>query len=289
MYGVQRSTWVALGDPVGPPDRLSGLVRQFLERCDDFGGTPVFYEIARDGLHRYADYGLTFVKLGEEARVDLQAFTLLGRPAARHRQAIKRLEREGGTFRVVPAAEVPPLMAELRAVSDEWLREKHMREKGFSLGFFDPGYVARLPVAVVEREGRVLAFANVWPGPDHAELSVDLMRYRKEAPKAVMDALFVHLFEWGRQEGYRWFALGMAPLSGFETSPVAPLWTRLGRLLYRYGETFYSFQGLRAYKEKFNPTWEPHYLAYPGGLALPRILADVAALIAGGYRKIFLK
>jgi phosphatidylglycerol lysyltransferase len=114
------------------------------------------------------------------------------------------------------------------------------------------------------------------------------MRYRKEAPKAVMDALFVHLFEWGQRQGYRWFALGMAPLSGFETSPVAPLWTRLGRLVYRYGETFYSFQGLRAYKEKFDPVWEPRYLAYPGGLALPRILADVSALIAGGYRRLLL-
>ncbi len=49
----------------------------------------------------------------------------------------------------------------------------------------------------------------------------------------------------------------------------------------------YNFQGLRAYKEKFDPVWEPHYLAYPGGLALPRVLADVTALIAGGYRNVF--
>jgi len=46
---------------------------------------------------------------------------------------------------------------------------------------------------------------------------------------------------------------------------------------------------LRPYKEKFNPRWEPHYLAYPGGLRLPRVLADVSALVAGGYRHIFLK
>jgi phosphatidylglycerol lysyltransferase len=79
----------------------------------------------------------------------------------------------------------------------------------------------------------------------------------------------------------------MAPLSGFETSAVAPLWTRLGSFVYRYGQSFYNFHGLRAYKEKFNPVWEPRYLAYPGGLVLPRILADVAALVAGGYRRIF--
>ena len=35
--------------------------------------------------------------------------------------------------------------------------------------------------------------------------------------------------------------------------------------------------------------WEPRYLAYPGGLRLPRIMADVSALVAGGYTKIFRK
>jgi len=75
----------------------------------------------------------------------------------------------------------------------------------------------------------------------------------------------------------------MAPLSGFEQSPVAPLWNRLGAFLYKHGESLYNFQGLRAFKDKFDPEWQPRYLAWPGGLRLPRILADISALIAGGY------
>ena len=101
--------------------------------------------------------------------------------------------------------------------------------------------------------------------------------------------LFAHLILWGKEQGYQRFALGMAPLSGVEASPVAPLWNRLGAFLYDHGEAIYHFQGLRAYKDKFDPAWEPHYLAYVGGMRLPRILADVSALIAGGYRRIFLK
>ncbi len=81
----------------------------------------------------------------------------------------------------------------------------------------------------------------------------------------------------------------MAPLSGFEQSPVASLWNRMGAFIYEHGESLYNFQGLRAYKDKFNPVWEPRYLACPGGLRLPGILADVSALVAGGYRRIFLK
>jgi phosphatidylglycerol lysyltransferase len=289
MYGVRGRTWVALGDPVGPDDRLTALIRRFLERCDDFGGVPVFYEIGKTHLHRYADFGLTFVKLGEEARVDLTTFSLEGSQGAKHRQVIRRLEKDGGSFRVVDPAGVPGIMDQLRAVSDDWLEAKASAEKGFSLGFFDEVYLSRFRVAVVERGGRIQAFANIWAGPQQVEMSLDLMRYHRDAPKSVMEALFVHMMRWGRDQGYRRFALGMAPLSGFEDSPVASLWIKFGAFLYEHGGSAYNFQGLRAYKDKFNPTWEPHYLAYPGGLHLPRIMADVSALVAGGYRKIFRK
>jgi len=174
-------------------------------------------------------------------------------------------------------------------VSDDWLAAKASAEKGFSLGFFNEAYLSRFPIAVIEHGGRILAFANIWPGPQHVELSLDLMRYHHDAPKSVMEALFVHIMVWAKAQGYSRFGVGMAPLSGFEDSPVASLWNRLGAFLYEHGDSIYNFQGLRAYKDKFNPVWEPHYLAYPGGLRLPRIMADVSALVAGGYRKIFRK
>jgi phosphatidylglycerol lysyltransferase len=289
MYEVQGRTWVALGGPVGPPECASALIRMFLERCDDFGGVPVFYEVRKDQIHRYADFGLTFVKLGEEAVVDLNRFTLDGGHARRLRQSLRRLEKEGATVRVVSSEDVGALIDQLRDVSDDWLEEKAGAEKGFSLGFFRDDYISRFPVAIVEREGRIAAFANLWPGPDRVELSVDLMRYHHEAPKEVMEALFVHLLLWGKEQGYQRFSLGMAPLAGFERSPIAPLWNRLGSFLYAHGGALYNFQGLHAFKDKFDPEWEPRYLAYTGGLRLPWILADVAALIAGGYRRILLK
>jgi phosphatidylglycerol lysyltransferase len=289
MYGVHRRTWVALGDPVGPEECLTGTAQRFLERCDDFGGVPVFYEVTKDHLHRYVDLGLTLIKLGESASVPLSTFQLERGHGARHRQVLRRLERDGVSFRIVPPTGVPTLLGELRAVSDEWLAAKAAAEKGFSLGFFDEAYLARFPVAVLERDARIEAFATIWPGPQRVEASADLMRYRRTAPRDAMQGLFVHLLMWAKAEGYQRFGLGMAPLSGFQQSPVAPFWNRLARLLYRHGGSVYNFQGLRAYKDKFDPVWEPQYLAYPGGPRLPLILADVAALIAGGYRRIFIK
>jgi phosphatidylglycerol lysyltransferase len=289
MYAVKRRTWVALGDPVGPPDRLAPLIRLFIERCDDFGGTPVFYQVGRHHLHHYVDLGFAFVKLGEEARVDLKHFSLEGSEGARFRQVTRRLAKDGGTFRVIPAADVPHVMRDLQDVSNDWLTHKRGAEKGFSVGFFDPDYLARFPVAVIERANRIVAFANLWPGSCGHELSIDLMRYHRAAPVNAMEALIVHLLIWGQEQGYDWFALGMAPMSGVGRSPIAPLRARAGIFLYEHGDLLFHFQGLRAYKEKFNPVWEPHYLVYPGGLKLPGIVADVSALVAGGYGRIFHK
>jgi phosphatidylglycerol lysyltransferase len=289
MYGVQGRTSVVLGDPVCPGGRIPDFIRLFVERCDDFGTTPVFYEVRKENLHHYVDFGLNFIKLGEEAKVDLQAFSLEGSSASRLRQAVRKLDKEGVSFRVLTPEEAIPRMDELQGVSDDWLSEKTGGEKGFSLGFFDRRYLSMFPIAVIEREGRILAFANLWPGSEKHQLSADLMRYHRDAPKGIMESLFVCLIVWGKEQGYARFSLGMAPMSGFEQSPIAPLWTKVGIFLYEHGEPFYNFQGLRAFKEKFSPVWESRYLASPGGFKLPLILADVAALVAGGYRRVLLK
>jgi phosphatidylglycerol lysyltransferase len=185
---------------------------------------------------------------------------------------------------VVPEESVEGLLPEMQHVSDAWLAMKNTREKSFSLGHFDPDYLRHFPAAIVRRDARMLAFANVWTGSGREELSVDLMRHLPDAPNGVMDYLFTRLMLWGSAGSFRWFNLGMAPLAGLQDHALAPFWNRLGAFVFRHGEHFYNFQGLREYKEKFQPVWSPRYLASPGGLALPRILANVAALVSGGLK-----
>ena len=289
MYGIESRSWVALGDPVGPEREREELVWQFRELCDRHGGWPVFYEISQDLLPLYIDLGLTFLKLGEEARVDLNMFSLTGDAGKKFRHTLNRIEKTGCAFAVLSAEDVPSLLPELHAVSDAWLAEKHTREKGFSLGCFTPDYLQYFPIGVIRQDGKIIAFANLWLGVEKEELSPDLMRYVPGAPSSIMEYLFIQLMLWGKQEGYRWFNLGMAPLSGLEDRALAPLWNRLGAFVFRHGEHFYNFQGLRQYKEKFDPTWEPKYLASPGGLALPRILTSIASLISGGLKGVIAK
>ena len=99
----------------------------------------------------------------------------------------------------------------------------------------------------MERGGRIEAFANLWPGAaQQGALDGPDALPAARRPTASMDALFAsHPRVGPRAEGYRWFNLGMAPLAGLEESPVAPLWSRVGRFVYGHGENFYNFQGLR--------------------------------------------
>ncbi len=285
MYQVSGSSWIAMGDPIGPWSAREPLAWRFVEKCDFMAASPVFYQVTPENLPIYIDLGLRLSKLGEEARVQLAGFSLDGAARADLRQAHRRALRDGATFSIVPRVRVAAVTPRLRQISDEWIRDKSGGEKGFSLGYFDPGYLQRFDCAVVEIAGRIVAFANVWRAGAAEELSVDLMRFSADAPKGVIDFLLTECMLWGKTQGYRWFNLGMAPLSGLEEHPLAPAWHKVGRLVQRYGEDFYHFEGLRKFKDKFEPVWRPRYLAAPGGLSMAGALLDVTNLISGGAKK----
>jgi phosphatidylglycerol lysyltransferase len=274
-----------MGDPVGPESAWEELLMDYFALVDRHGGRPVFYQVDGTKLPYYLNLGLQALKLGEEARIPLQDFSLEGSRRATLRQTWHRAQREGASFEVLDPAATRAALADLERVSSAWLNRKGTAEKCFSVGYFAPDYLTRLPCAIVRRSGQVVAFANLWPSAVHEELSVDLMRYADSAPSGIMDYLFVESMLWGRTQGYRWFNLGMAPLSGLEQHALAPAWHRVGSFVFRHGEHFYNFEGLREYKQKFDPVWRPRYLATRGGLFAARALLDVSVLIAGGVKE----
>lgn len=288
MYGRKRRSWIALFDPVGPAGEWQELVWQFIERSRDAGARSCFYQVRPTSLPLYLDAGLQLSKLGEYAYVPLTGFTLSGKRRGNLRTSVNRAEREGLVFELVEAADVAPLLDELRAVSDAWLARHRAAEKRFSVGAFQDEYLLRHPVAVVRQDSRIIAFATILVTDRGQEASVDLMRHG-DMPNGTMDVLFAKLMLHFSAQGYARFGLGMAPLSGMAGHPLASNWHRVGRLLYAHGENFYHFRGLRAFKEKFDPVWEARYLASPGGVAPLLVLADVAALISGGYRGVISK
>lgn len=289
MYGVNGRSWVALGDPVCPTPEASGLIGGFMELADRNGGWPVFYKVSPKLLYLYLDRGLSVVKLGEEARVPLATFSLEGANRRNLRRVWRKLVDDGCTFEMVNANHVGPILPELRAVSDEWMRQKQTREKAFSLGSFSERYVSHYPVAIARKNGRIIAFSNAWIAGDHEEVEADLMRYTGDAPPGIMRYVLVEMMLWARREGFAWFNLGMASLSGLSAHSGGPIWNQIAVAVRGYGERFYNFQGIREFKQWFYPEWEPRFLVSAGGAARPVILANIATLISGGLQGVVTK
>lgn len=281
-YALVGNVAVVLGDPVGPEDDIPHLIEEFTTFCANNDWHPAFYQVLPDYLSVYQANGYNILKIGEEAVVDLHQFTLAGSERKSLRQTVNRMLRKGFSTHLL----MPPLgeetLRELKEVSDHWLKMQKGGEKRFSLGWFDPAYIRACPVMVVRDDrGRVQAFANIIPEYRRNEGTIDLMR-RREGESGPMDLLFVALIEHFREHGFDSFNLGLCPLAGVGGHPAASLQERAVYFFYRHFNQLYGFKGLRRFKEKYGPRWEPRYLVYPHPLMLPRIAMAVVTANAGG-------
>jgi phosphatidylglycerol lysyltransferase len=290
MFEVTHKYWITVCDPIGESSAFKVLLRQFQEQADRHGAKPVFYKVSADMLPHYLDLGLSLYKLGEEARVRLANFSLQGKQHDAQRSRRNKFTKMGYQFEILSGQAVDQIMPCLRRISDAWLSNKQAREKGFSLGFFDEAYLRHTDIAIIkDSDGVIRAYANLWKTTNKDELSIDLMRYDPSTEKGIMDFLFAELMLWGKAENYQWFSMGFAPLAGFEESPLAPLWHKIGATLFDIGDQYYNFRGVREYKAKYSPHWESRYLAAPGGFSLPIILIIITCLISGDWKGVFSK
>jgi len=282
MFGVRGRSWIAFGPPVGRREERMELLWRFRELADAHAARPALYGIGPDILPEAVELGLSIQKTGESAAVPLESFSLKGRKREVLRRNWRKAGEVGALFEVVPAQAVPAILDELETISDAWLEHHAGGDKAFSMGGFIRRYVTEFPCALVRVDGQIVAFATIWTTPDRTTFSMDLMRYSDDAPKNVMDYLFVELLHWGVGQGYVAFEFGVAPLAGLEDRPLAPIMSRVGRLLFERGEEIYNFRGVRRYKDKYDPIWEPRYVAAPNKWAIPILMADAGMLASGG-------
>ena len=283
MYAKHGRTWAALHDPVGPRCEWAELINKFVSLAHTHGGRAAFYQVRADSLPLYLDSGLTLMKLGEEARVSLDAFDLNGPKRSALRYSLRRAQRDGCTTEVIDAADMPAYFELLRDISDRWLDSRAGREKSFSVAAFSEAYLAAQSVMLVRQNGVPVAFTTFMTTDLTVEATVGVMRHLPEASPYVMDYLFIELAMHLKSAGYRFLSLGMAPFSGVQPMPLSSPLHRLGSMVWKFGGRFYNFQGLRAFKGKFQPGWEPRYLAVSGWMGALLTLVDLS-ILAGGRR-----
>ena len=87
------------------------------------------------------------------------------------------------------------------------------------------------------------------------------MRYN-DTCNGIMDFIFVNLFLYAKENGYKKFNMGLAPFSNVGESKNAFLNERIAQKLYVHSKKIGSIAGLKRFKEKYSTIWEARYFAY---------------------------
>ncbi|NGP88885.1 bifunctional lysylphosphatidylglycerol flippase/synthetase MprF [Fodinibius halophilus] len=283
MFTRESRSIIALGDPIGPQQEIEEMIWEFHEDCTNDDKWPVFYKVSSNYLEYYVDLGLTLFKIGEEALIPLADFDLDKRLEPPVQKNVESMEYAGYKFEVVGKRYLENNYDDFCTISKAYLNDKDREERGFSVGQFSKKYIQQFPIAIVKKDDELVGFANILSGANNEELAVDLLRYQPGIPISIIDFILVRTMFWGKENGYQYFNLGMAPLSGMDEHDYSPGWSKLAKFVYTYGENFYGFKRARTYKSKFNPEWEARFLVCPGGWALPRIISHLTNVVSSGY------
>lgn len=268
-----------LGDPVGPDEDLDKATDSFLRFCSENAWLASFLLVEKSDI--YKKRGLSVLKIGEEAVVDLEHFAARTSHTKYFRYIQRKFEGEGYQF----VRQVPPhpetLLDEAESVSREWLSIQGNREFGFAQGRFQRSYIERTTLFILRDPlGRLVAFVNQIPSYSPGEATFDLIRHRPGLHWGAMDYLFNEVMLLMKQEGYSKFNLGLAPFAGLGQRPEASLTEKAVHQLSEHIGWFVRAKGLRNYKLKFEPVWQERFVAYQGGpgglvkmaLAINRVL-----------------
>ncbi|HVO76600.1 MAG TPA: phosphatidylglycerol lysyltransferase domain-containing protein [Candidatus Bathyarchaeia archaeon] len=278
-YRVGRHFAVALADPTGPEEETEEIIARFAEFCRENDWGIGFHQTLPDFLPLYEKLDFRKLKVGDDAIVDLARFSLEGKERKSLRHGVHKLEDEGVRFQWLEPPIPDALLAKIKGVSDEWLGLPGRRERQFTLGAFNPGYVRSTPVATAAAvDGTILAFANQIPSYRAGEATIDLMRHRSNAPPGTMDYLLIKLFVQLRSRGFVRFNLGMAPMSGFREHEAASVEEKAIHAFFQHLNFLFSYRGLKRYKAKFADSWEPRYAIYRTPLDLPRMAMALSSV-----------
>ncbi|HEY3310317.1 MAG TPA: phosphatidylglycerol lysyltransferase domain-containing protein [Anaerolineales bacterium] len=273
---------LVLGDPIGMENDFQAALSAFKERCAQNDWLPAFYQVPPDHLEDYKSEGFECLMIGQEAIVDLAAFSLEGKAGKEFRNILNKMDRLGQRATVHQPPQADAVIRDLREVSDEWLTERRGREMCFSVGWFDDEYIRNSQILTIStKDGEISAFANIVSEYKRSEFAVDLMRQRANVENGTMDFLFIAMLRWAKEMGMSTFSLGLSALSGLNEQPDNPSTARVLHYIYTNVQKIYNFQGLHAFKEKFHPLWQPRYLVYPGLASLPQVGAALVSANTG--------
>jgi len=276
-YILEGKMAITLGDCIGPIEDFVQCLNEFKMFCMSNGWLCVFFQVLPDHLNDYVTAGFDALCIGHDAIVDLPIFNLEGRGSKNFRNSFHKMTRLGYTVQLCEPPHATSLVDEISMISKKWLVNRGGHEIGFSIGRLDQEYLNACPLFLVrDPNGVPEAFANIILDHQTNEATIDLMRYDPGSKNGLMDFLFTFLLLWSKECGITSFNLGFSPLSGIGEQPHSPMIERALRFLLDHSVRFQIFRGLQFFKGKFNPTWSPRYLVYPGIKSLLNVVIGIA-------------
>jgi phosphatidylglycerol lysyltransferase len=271
-YVLEGNLAVVAGDPIGPESELAGALHEFKAFCSQQDWTIVFWQVRNDLVDLYRSLGLHLLKIGEDAVINTQVFTLKGGAMANVRSSAKRAEKEG--LRVVfYQGQVQNIeqLVQMEQISQRWLAQKGGVEMGFSMGQFDSvGDPEQMTALAIDDKNCVHAFVTFIPIYGRKGWGLDLMRRAERCAPGTMELLLARSIEFLKKSGAEMVSLGLAPLSNANNEDASLLDSSIDLLTHRFGNLNNS-QSLFNFKKKFQPTWESRYLVFSHTLTLPKV------------------
>ena len=279
-YISQSGCALVPGPPIAPRSAWAALAGAFQEHCGSQQLSPVYCGLGEWGRDFFSERGYSTLKVGDEAVVPLEHMTLTGQPWREVRAALNRAQRYTITFRWLEHSERPAHSSELHAISQAWLARQPWPELRFGLGNLASLHDEHARVAVAEdAAGKLLAFTTWVPVPARHGWMLDLMRYRPSSMAGLMDFLIARALLDFRAQGYHEASLGGVPCSNVGDASQGMLRWVLDAAFQRLRRP-YNPGSLLHFKDKFNPDWQPLYLACAPQQLLPvALLAVVQAML----------
>jgi phosphatidylglycerol lysyltransferase len=276
-YQRHAGVAVALGDPVGPPERRADAVRDFAAMCERTGTVPCLFSITADTATLTGGLGWQRVRVADDTVIDLDRLEFRGRKWQDIRSALNRAAKEGIAYREVALADEPwAVRAQVRAISEQWVGDKGLPEMGFTLGGIDEAMDPAVRVGLaVDGDGSVHGVTSWLPvfaaGGAVRGWTLDVTRRRSGGFRPVSEFLIASACLAFQAQHAEFVSLSGAPLAHADASGQGAAVDRLLDSLGAVMEPHYGFRSLHAFKTKFSPRYEPLYLAYRDEGDLARI------------------
>ena len=271
-YVLEGTVVVVAGDPIGPESELAEALQEFKTFCSQQDWTVVFWQVHNDLVNLYHTFGMHLLKIGEDAVINTQTFTLKGGAMANVRSSAKRAEKEG--LQVVfyhGHVEDVEQLVQIEKISQRWVAQKGGSEMGFSMGQFNStGDPEQITAVAIDKQNLVHAFVTFIPIYGRKGWGLDLMRRAERCAPGTMELLLSRSIEFLKSCGAEMVSLGLAPLSNANNEDASLLDSSIDVLTHRFGNLKDS-QSLFNFKKKFQPAWESRYLVFSHTMTLPKV------------------